>query len=101
MAEPSPHRSAVPVDAADDLLYDAIAIAFVYAAWAVAGVWFGERAGLLVLVLATTTLTVTALSDRPRTTVLRGRPFIVEFATIILYCATALAGSILVIETLT
>ncbi|MFN3216008.1 MAG: hypothetical protein ACE367_05900 [Acidimicrobiales bacterium] len=102
MSDPSPHALAIPVDAADDPLYDAVAIAFVYAAWAVAGMWLGDRAGLLVLVLATTVLTVTALAGRSRTMVVQGaRPFLVEFATIILYCATALAISVLAIDTFT
>lgn len=100
MAEPSPHALSTPVDAAEDPLYDAIAIAFVYAAWAAASTWLGDRAGLAVLVLATTALTVTALAGPSRTVVGRGtRPFVVEFATITLYCATALALSVLAIDT--
>ena len=102
MADPSLRALAMPVDAAEDPLYDAIAIAFVYAAWAAASMWLGDRAGLLVLVLATTVLTVTALAGRSRTVVVQGaRPFIVEFATITLYCATALALSVLAIDTFT
>lgn len=103
MAEPSPHALAIPVDAAEDPLYDAVAIAFVYATWAAASMWLGDRAGLVVLVLATTVLTVTALAGRSRTlVVVQGpRPFLVEFATITLYCATALAVSVLAIDTFT
>lgn len=90
------------MDAAEDPLYDAIAIAFVYASWAAASMWFGERAGLLVLVLATTVLTVTALAGRSRNLVTQGaRPFLVEFATITLYCATTLALAVLAIDTFT
>jgi hypothetical protein len=102
MADPSRNAMAMPVDAAEDPLYDAIAIAFVYAAWAAASMWLGDRAGLVALVLATTVLTVTALTGRSRTITVQGaRPFIVEFATIILYCASALALSVLVIDTVT
>jgi hypothetical protein len=102
MAEPYQHALAMPVDAAEDPLYDAIAIAFVYAAWAAASMWLGERAGLVALVLATTALTVAALAGHSRTTARQSaRPFIVEFATIILFCATALALSVLTIDAVT
>ena len=64
--------------------------------------WLGDRAGLAVLVLATTSLTVTALAGRSRAlTPDTARPFVVEFATILLYCATALALAVLVIDTVT
>jgi hypothetical protein len=92
----------MPVEAADDPLYDAIAIAFVYAAWAAATLWFGDRAGLTVLVLATAALTVVALAGGSAATAPpTDRPFVVEFGTILLYCATALGLAVLVIDVLT
>lgn len=102
MASTLRDTSTMPVDAADDPLYDAIAIAFVYAAWAGAAMWLGDRAGLAVLVLATTVLTVAAFVGRSDAPVPDAeRPFVAEFATILLYCATALAAAVLVIDTLT
>ncbi len=98
MAAPSEHTLTTPVEATEDLLYDAVAIAFVYAAWAVASMWFGDRAGLVALVAATTVLTVVAVAGRGRLIHVSGdRPFIVDFATILLYCATTLALAALVI----
>ena len=102
MTEPSQSALAMPVEATEDPLYDAVPIAFVYAAWAGSSMWLGERAGLSVLVLSTTVLTVAALAGRTRSMAAsEPRPFLVEFATIILYCVSALAGSILAIDAVT
>ena len=101
LSELSEPTWAAAVEAADDPLYDAVAIAFVYAAWAATSVWVGDRAALVVLVGATTLLTVAALSrQRPVWPVDRQRPFVVDFATILLYCASAIALGVLAVGAL-
>lgn len=68
---------------------------FIYAAWALVSWYLSPWLGLLVLVAATTSLTVAAFRDDTAPTAVA---FVADFNVALLYCAAAIAVAVLVLE---
>lgn len=79
----------------DDPLYDPVYIAFIYGAWAATSWALGQLAGLIVLVGATALLMLKAITTQR---VEAERPFMTDFATILLFCAAAIGLGVLGVE---
>ncbi len=94
----APSEAATTIEpVADDPLYDPVYLAFIYGTWAVSSWLLSPTAGLVVLVVATAGLTAAAsLHGRDR----EPRRFMTDFATILLFCAAAIALGVLGVRAL-
>lgn len=75
-----------------DPLYDPAFLIFVYAAWAGATMIFGQRIGLMALVVGTIVHAALGLRQHRDPEV---RPFVHDFGALLLFCSAAIAGGVL------
>lgn len=78
-----------------DPLYDAPYLIFIYASWVAASYFFGDTAGLAVLVLATIALTGFALTQSHG---VRPRSFTADFGVILLFCSASIGVGVFVVS---
>ena len=84
-------RPRAPLDEPDPL-YDPVLLAFLWAGWLATTMLGSPRAGLVVLVVGALVLMASGLrTDRP----IEIRTFSSEFASMLFYCAAAIAAAVL------
>jgi Flp pilus assembly protein TadB len=80
-----------------DPLYEPSYVAFAYGAWAAAGWAASPEIGSLVLVAAAAIIAIAGVRARVEA---RPNKFLVDFATMLLFCSAAIAAAVLGVDAL-